>query len=64
MFPESLIVVLGVVMIVEGIPWFLSPRATRRMLTELSRMNDLPLRVIGLAFMLAGLLLIYLVKNL
>lgn len=63
MFPESLLVVLGIVLIVEGIPWFLSPRGTKRMLIELSKMNDLPLRGIGLVFMLVGLLLVAFVKN-
>ncbi len=62
MFSESLVVVLSVVLIIEGIPWFLSPRGTKRMLIELSRMDDSFLRVIGLAFMLTGLLLVYLVK--
>ncbi len=62
MFSESLVVVLSVVLIIEGIPWFLSPRGTKRMLIEVSRMNDSSLRVIGLAFMLTGLLLVYLVK--
>ena len=63
MFPESLVVVLGVVLIVEGIPWFLSPRGTKRMLSELIQMNDHSLRWIGLFFMLVGLLLVYLVKS-
>ena len=60
---EFLVVVLGVVLIVEGIPWFLAPRGTKRMLSELSQMNDQSLRGIGLVFMLAGLVLVYLVKN-
>ena len=63
MFPESLVVVLGVVLIVEGVPWFLSPRSTKRMLSELLRMNEQSLRGIGLFFMLVGLLLVYLVKG-
>jgi hypothetical protein len=63
MFSESLVVVLSVVLILEGIPWFLSPRGTKRMLIELSRMDDSFLRVIGLAFMLTGLLLVYLVRG-
>jgi uncharacterized protein YjeT (DUF2065 family) len=63
MFVESLILVLGVVLIVEGIPWFLSPRRTKRMLSELFRMNDNSLRALGLVFMLAGLLVVYLVKR-
>ena len=60
---KPLVIVLGVVLIVEGIPWFLSPRGTKRMLSELSQMNDRSLRGIGLIFMLAGLLLVYFVKN-
>ncbi len=60
---EPLVIVLGVVLIVEGIPWFLSPRGTKRMLIELSRLDDRYLRVIGLLFMLAGLLLVYTVKG-
>ena len=61
MSPESLVVVLGVVLIVEGMPWFLSPRGTKRMLNELSRLNDSSLRGLGLFFMLSGLLLVYVV---
>jgi len=63
MFPESLVVVFGIVLIIEGIPWFLSPRGTRRTLSELCRMNDKSLRILGLVFMLSGLLLVYLVKR-
>ena len=63
MLPEALIVVLGVVLIVEGMPCFLSPRGTKRMLSELSQLNDNALRVVGLVFMLAGLLLVYFANN-
>jgi uncharacterized protein YjeT (DUF2065 family) len=63
MFPEALIVVLGVVLIVEGLPWFLSPRGTKRMLSELFQLNDNALRFVGLVFMLAGLLLVYFAKR-
>lgn len=62
MLPKTLVVVLGVVLIVEGIPWFLSPRGSKRMLSDLFRMNDRLLRGIGLALMLFGLLLVYLAK--
>ncbi len=60
---ESLVVILGVILIIEGMPWFLSPRGTKRMLSELSQLNDQALRGIGLFFMFAGLLLVYFVKN-
>ena len=62
MLAKTLIIVLGVVLIVEGIPWFMSPHGTKRMLSELFRMNDQTLRFIGLGLMLAGLLLVYLAK--
>ena len=62
MLSETLVIVLGVVLIVEGIPWFMSPRGTKRMLGELFQMNDRTLRFIGFGLMLAGLLLVYLAK--
>lgn len=62
MLPESLVIILGVVLIVEGVPWFLSPRGTKRMLRDLFQMEDRSLRAIGLFFMLFGLLLVYLAK--
>jgi len=58
-----LLVVLGVVMIVEGIPWFLSPAGYKRVLLQLLPASDKVLRLLGLSFMLAGLLLVYLVRG-
>ena len=63
MISETLLVILGVVLIVEGMPWFLSPRNTKRMLSELFQVNDQSLRGIGLVFMLVGLLIVYLAKR-
>ena len=60
---DFLLVVIGVVMIVEGIPWFLAPRGYKRLLLQLLPMGDNKLRVIGLTFMLCGLLLVYLVRG-
>ena len=60
---EFLAIVLGVVLIVEGVPWFLSPQGTKRMLSDLFRMSDQSLRAVGLVFMLAGLLIVYLAKQ-
>jgi len=62
MLSETLVIVLGVVLIVEGVPWFMSPRGTKRMMSELFQMDDRTLRSIGLGLMLAGLFLVYLAK--
>jgi len=58
-----LAIVFGVVLIMEGMPWFLSPRGTKRMLSDIFRMTDNSLRVLGLLFMLAGLLIVYIAKH-
>jgi uncharacterized protein len=60
---DFLLSVLGVVMIVEGIPWFLSPIGYKRLLLQLLPVNDLALRLLGLSCMLGGLLLVYLVRG-
>lgn len=60
---DFLLCVLGVVMVVEGIPWFLSPAGYKRLLLQLLPVNDLALRLLGLSCMLAGLLLVYLVRG-
>ena len=60
---DFLLTVLGVVMIVEGIPWFLSPSGYKRMFLQLLPLKDALLRVFGLCCMLGGLLLVYLVRR-
>ena len=60
---DFLLVVLGVVMVVEGIPWFLSPGGYKRMLLQLLPVPDRILRLFGLGCMLGGLLLVYLVRG-
>ena len=56
---DFIVVVLGVVMIVEGVPWFLAPGGYKRLLMQLLPMEDSFLRLFGLALMLGGLLLVY-----
>ena len=60
---DLLIIILGCVLIVEGIPWFLSPQRAKRVLAQLFALDEGTLRVIGLIFMLAGLALVYLVRG-
>ena len=60
---DFLLIVLGVVMVIEGIPWFLSPSGYKRLFLQLLPLKDTRLRVFGLSCMLAGLLLVYLVRS-
>ena len=52
--------VLGMVLILEGLPYFAFPRQIKTWLLKLMTMQDSSLRGIGLAMMALGLLLVYL----
>jgi len=56
---KFLLIVLGVVLVIEGIPWFLSPRGVLRALLVMARSRENALRAGGLALMSLGLLLVY-----
>lgn len=59
---NNLLAALALMLVVEGILPFLSPTALRRTLQALGQMDDRSLRVMGLVSMLAGVLLLYLVR--
>ena len=52
--------VMGMVMIVEGLPYFISPYKMRQMVTMILEMPEANLRRFGFIIMLAGLAVIYL----
>lgn len=56
---KSLLVVVGLVFILEGVPWFLSPLRVRKLLLDLSRLPEAVLRGCGLLAMAIGLLLVW-----
>lgn len=59
---QDLWVALALMLVVEGILPFASPRAFRDMMRMVSEMDDKSLRNSGLFTMLAGLVLLYLVR--
>lgn len=60
---ELLVTVAGIVMIVEGMPWFVSPPRMKKMLIGFLGLPDRALRGMGLVLMLSGLLLVYLARR-
>jgi hypothetical protein len=54
---------LGLLLVVEGILPFVSPRGIKRMLATMATMEDGALRVAGAVSMLAGVLLLWLVRS-
>lgn len=59
-FMKFLLSVFGVILVLEGIPWFLSPPAMKAMLRQLVTLPDATLRLLGAALMFGGLSVVYL----
>lgn len=59
---EDLWVALALMLVLEGILPFANPRGFRKMMQTVSDMDDKALRNAGLFTMVAGLVLLYLVR--
>ncbi len=59
---NELLAAFGLMLVLEGILPFLSPRTLRQTLMQVIKMNDRGLRVTGLFSMLLGLLVLYLFR--
>lgn len=53
---------LALLLVMEGILPFLNPAAVRRMLEAVSQVDDRSMRISGLVSMMAGLVLLYIVR--
>ncbi|MCO6440287.1 MAG: DUF2065 domain-containing protein [Nitrococcus mobilis] len=60
---QELITAVALVLVIEGILPFLSPNLLRRMMFQVVQQNNRTLRITGLAIMLAGVILLYLVRH-
>jgi len=56
---KELWLALGLVLVIEGLIPALNPRGYRRMVQLMNERDDSTLRLIGLAMLIAGALLIY-----
>ncbi len=54
---------LGLALIIEGMPYFLAPGAIKKTLEMIRRQSESQLRIFGLAAMLCGVGLLYLVNR-
>ncbi len=59
---SDLLAALALVLVIEGVMPFASPRAMRRMMAMAAQMDDRTLRMAGLASMICGVILLYLVR--
>ena len=59
---QDLLVAVALLLVIEGILPFLNPAGLRKTLLAVAQFNDRSLRFIGLSAMIAGCLLLYIVK--
>ncbi len=57
-----LLTILGVLLVIEGLPYFAFPGKTKRWALQIQEIPERNLRVMGLVCMAAGLLLLYAVS--
>lgn len=54
---DLLLPALGLALFLEGLPWFVSPNGARKAMSMMMTFDEMPLRVLGLVMMAAGLAL-------
>jgi len=59
---ESIIPALALVLVIEGMLPFLSPRSWREAMTQAAQLPDNILRILGLVSMIAGVIILYFVR--
>jgi uncharacterized protein YjeT (DUF2065 family) len=60
---DDLLAAVALMLVIEGLMPFLSPRTMRSTMEQVSRMPDNSLRVVGLASMVGGALLLWFVRS-
>ncbi len=59
---NELLVAVALVLVIEGVIPFLAPEKFRRALAQLVQMPDQVLRVVGLASMTLGIIVLYIIR--
>lgn len=60
---DDLLAAVALVLVIEGMMPFLSPRTLRETLQQITQLPDRTLRVIGFASMISGVVLLYIVRQ-
>ncbi|MEM1174292.1 MAG: DUF2065 domain-containing protein [Pseudomonadota bacterium] len=59
----EILTAVALVLVIEGLIPFSGPSRYRQLVAQMAQLSDNALRTVGLASMLAGLLLLYLVRG-
>lgn len=63
MYWTEILTALALVFVIEGMLPFISPSRYRQMMAEITRLSDSNIRSVGLVVMIAGLLLLFVVRG-
>jgi uncharacterized protein YjeT (DUF2065 family) len=58
-----IILIIGSVMVIEGLPYFLFPDKIKIYLLQIQQLDTNVMRILGLMLIVFGLLLVYLMKS-
>lgn len=58
-----IILIIGSVMVIEGLPYFLFPDKIKIYLLQIQQLDTNVMRILGLILIVFGLLLVYLMKS-
>jgi uncharacterized protein YjeT (DUF2065 family) len=59
----DLLAALAIVCIIEGVMPFINPSGMKRLLVKMASIEEREMRIVGLLSMLAGLVILYLVRS-
>jgi len=60
---DDLLAAIALMLVIEGLMPFLSPRMMRNTMEQVTRIPDINLRIIGLASMVGGALMLWFVRS-
>jgi uncharacterized protein YjeT (DUF2065 family) len=63
MYWTEILTALALVFVIEGMLPFVSPARYRQMVAEITKLSDSNIRNVGLVVMVAGLLLLFVVRS-
>ena len=63
MYWTEILTALALVLVIEGILPFVGPGRYRQMVAQIVRLSDNQLRIFGLAAMIAGIVLLFIVRS-
>ena len=60
---KLILLIIGAIMVLEGIPYFLMPNALKKFLQQVIQLDPRTLRFLGFVLIILGLLIVYLMKS-